>query len=252
MYGKLFSSMYDGTLASVGPWEALVVFQQLIILADIEGCVDMTPEAISRRTTIPLDIIHTGITALLAEDHASRSPAEGGRRIVPLSPAREWGWRIVNYQHYRKIRTADERREYMRNYQAVYRKQNKHEKPMQKQMQKYMQKNKKEELRTPIVPLQGTSEFDEFWKVYPRKIGKEAARKAWEKAKGKPAVGDILVAIEQQKQSEQWKKDGGQFIPHPATWLNQGRWADEPVESTGVHDPNGFLAGMKSFLERGT
>jgi hypothetical protein len=51
MYGKLFSQMYDGTLATKGPWQALVTFQQLIILADKHGIVDMTPEAIGRRTT---------------------------------------------------------------------------------------------------------------------------------------------------------------------------------------------------------
>ena len=54
MYGKLFVQMYEGTLASKGPWEALVTFQQLIILANRHGEVDMTPDAISRRTTIPL------------------------------------------------------------------------------------------------------------------------------------------------------------------------------------------------------
>ena len=56
--------MYDGTLATKGPWQALVTFQQLIILADRNGEVDMTPEAISRRTTIPLEIIEHGIKAL--------------------------------------------------------------------------------------------------------------------------------------------------------------------------------------------
>lgn len=111
--------------------------------------------------------------------------------------------------------------------------------------------NQKEELRTPIVPLQGTTTFDEFWKAYPKKVGKEAARKAWVKAKGKPSVLEIIAALDKQKNSEQWKRNSGQFIPNPATWLNQGRWADEVVESTGVCDPNGFLAGMQSFLERG-
>lgn len=117
MYGKLFAQMYDGTLATEGPWEALVTFQQFIILADKDGVVDMTSEAISRRTTIPFDIISTGIKALEQPDVASRSPDEEGRRIVRLSDGREWGWRIVNYIHYRNIRSQEERREYMRNYQ---------------------------------------------------------------------------------------------------------------------------------------
>lgn len=116
MYGKLFAQMYDGTLGTKGPWQALVTFQQLIILADASGCVDMTPEALSRRTTIPLDIIQTGIAELELPDPASRTPDEDGRRIVRLSDDRDWGWKIVNYEKYRKIRSEEERREYHRQY----------------------------------------------------------------------------------------------------------------------------------------
>lgn len=116
MYGKLFAQMYDGTLGTKGPWQALVTFQQLIILADKSGVVDMTPEAISRRTTIPLEIITNGIQTLLEPDAASRSPDEEGRRITRISESRDWGWRIVNYEHYRKIRSEEERREYHRQY----------------------------------------------------------------------------------------------------------------------------------------
>lgn len=118
MYGKLFSQMYDGTLATKGPWQALVTFQQLIILADKNGVVDMTAESVSRRTTIPLEIILEGIAALEQPDADSRTPALDGRRIVRLSETRSWGWQIVNHAHYRAIRSQEERREYMRKYQA--------------------------------------------------------------------------------------------------------------------------------------
>lgn len=117
MYGKLFAQMYDGTLGTKGPWQALVTFQQLVILADQQGVVDMTIEAIARRTTIPLEIITEGIQALEQPDPHSRSPALEGRRIERLNEDRDWGWHIVNYAHYRAIRTQDERREYMRTYQ---------------------------------------------------------------------------------------------------------------------------------------
>ena len=116
MYGKLFEQMYDGTLATKGPWEALVTFQQLIILADKDGNVDMTAEAISRRTTIPLTIIQEGLRGLILPDPQSRTPTEDGKRITPLSPDRDWGWHIVNYDHYRKIRSEEDRREYHRRY----------------------------------------------------------------------------------------------------------------------------------------
>lgn len=108
--------MYDGTLATKGPWQALVTFQQMIILADKNGVVDMTAEAISRHTTIPLEIISVGLEHLQKADPDSRSPDEDGRRIVLLSDHRAWGWRVVNYGHYRKIRSEEERREYHRQY----------------------------------------------------------------------------------------------------------------------------------------
>lgn len=100
----------------VGPWEALVTFQQMIILADQDGVVDMTPDALSRETTIPLEIISKGIEALESPDPESRTPDEEGRRIVRLSDNRSWGWQLVNYDHYRKLQTDEERRAYHRRY----------------------------------------------------------------------------------------------------------------------------------------
>lgn len=119
MYGKLFCQMYDGTLGTRGPWQALITFQQLVILADKHGVVDMTAEAIARRTTIPLDVIKIGIVELEQPDDASRTPDEDGRRIVRLAETRDWGWRIVNYIKYRTLRNEDERREYHRAYYQV-------------------------------------------------------------------------------------------------------------------------------------
>lgn len=67
--------------------------------------------------------------------------------------------------------------------------------------------------------------FDAFWAAYPKKVGKEAARKSF--AKVRVPVDQLISAVERQKCSEQWTKDGGRYIPNPATWLNQGRWEDE-------------------------
>lgn len=69
------------------------------------------------------------------------------------------------------------------------------------------------------------SGFDAFYQAYPKKVGKDDARKAWNKKK--PPLADVLKAIEQYKLTPQWNKDDGQFIPNPSTWLNQGRWKDE-------------------------
>ena len=66
---------------------------------------------------------------------------------------------------------------------------------------------------------------------YPRKKNKEQARKAFNKLKG-VKLQELLDAIERQKHSRDWTKDGGQYIPYPATWLNAGGWEDEVGESS--------------------
>ena len=69
--------------------------------------------------------------------------------------------------------------------------------------------------------------FDVFWANYPRKVGKEAARKAFSRLNmTNELLSQMLSAIKQQCASPQWTKDNGQYIPNPATWLNQGRWED--------------------------
>lgn len=73
--------------------------------------------------------------------------------------------------------------------------------------------------------------FDTFWREYPRKVGKGDARKKFAKALTKTSFDNIMAALRRVKASAQWTKDGGQFIPHPATWLNQERWDDEVGES---------------------
>jgi len=74
--------------------------------------------------------------------------------------------------------------------------------------------------------------FAQFWQAYPRKVGKQDAKKAF--AKIDVDIDVLLAALEKQKGSEQWQKDGGQFVPHPATWLNGRRWEDELTPYSGA------------------
>lgn len=75
--------------------------------------------------------------------------------------------------------------------------------------------------------------FTEFWQAYPRKVGKGAAQKAWDKLK--PDLDSVLAALAWQTKQDAWTKDGGQFIPHPGTYLNQRRWEDEkPLDNSNA------------------
>ena len=79
-----------------------------------------------------------------------------------------------------------------------------------------------------ITNINTIGDFELFWSIYPKKVGKDAARKAWIKIN--PDILEIERALTWQKQSNQWFEKGGQFIPNPSTYLNQGRWKDEPPE----------------------
>lgn len=77
--------------------------------------------------------------------------------------------------------------------------------------------------------------FAEFWAAYPKKVGKGAAEASWRKHR--PPLQTVLIAIKHASESDQWRKDSGQFIPNPATWLNQKRWEDGAQTSNGAKEP---------------
>lgn len=73
--------------------------------------------------------------------------------------------------------------------------------------------------------------FELFWKEYPKKISKQQAFKSFNKIDPDEELLEIMLnKIRLFKQTSDWLKDNGQFIPYPATWLNQVRWEDEIKE----------------------
>lgn len=69
--------------------------------------------------------------------------------------------------------------------------------------------------------------FEDFWKAYPRKVNKQGAYKAFKNIKHiEKILPDILADLEVKRNSKDWQKDNGQYIPHPTTYLHQERWND--------------------------
>jgi hypothetical protein len=112
MYAKVFAQIFDSSLRE--KWQAWVVFMALLVLADENDDVDMTPEALAARTGLPGSIVSEGLAWLEKPDPFSRSPECEGRRIIRLDDHRAWGWHIVNRRKYRAIRDNRERRDYFR------------------------------------------------------------------------------------------------------------------------------------------
>lgn len=112
-------------------------------------------------------------------------------------------------------------------------------KPSAKALANQEQEQEQEQKQnTPIPPSGVDVRFETFWSAYPRKVGKDAARKAFGKRKPDEALLRVMLeAVAVQAQSPTWTKDGGQFIPHPSTWLNEGRWQDESGPARSSDDP---------------
>lgn len=79
--------------------------------------------------------------------------------------------------------------------------------------------------------------FSDFWSAYPRKVGRQPASREWTKIKPDAAmVETIISALDIHKRSDQWQRDDGRFIPHPATWLRQRRWEDDVETAEEIDD----------------
>lgn len=99
----------------------------------------------------------------------------------------------------------------------------------------------------PVQPAPGASQastrqakpdalagFDEFYAAYPRRQKRAEAEKAWRKLSPSPGLRQMLMAaLAQHQLQDSWTKDGGQFVPLPASWLNARRWEDELEVATG-------------------
>ena len=86
----------------------------------------------------------------------------------------------------------------------------------------------KEEGKVKVI----SENFEKFWAEYPKKIGKKKAQQVFINLN--PNLEVVLSGLAKWKESKQWTKDDGQFIPHPTTWLNQERWNDEIEVKTKI------------------
>ncbi len=68
--------------------------------------------------------------------------------------------------------------------------------------------------------------FDRFWGLYPRRLARKDAEKAWNKIPPFKQI-DVLNALRNHVRLWETKGTEKQFIPYPASWLNGARWEDE-------------------------
>jgi phage replication O-like protein O len=92
-----------------------------------------------------------------------------------------------------------------------------------------------------------SNDFDRLWITYPKKVGKQAAIRAYRShIKQIPPIEQLLAIVDRQKQTDQWKRG---YIPNPATWINQGRWDDDITSMDGGQ--NGSTGTRKIYNRQG-
>ena len=93
----------------------------------------------------------------------------------------------------------------------------------------------RESKKTPSSKPAASTDFDTFWAEYPRKVGKIAGKKAFDKAIKLTTLEQLLQGVELLKRETAGKEL--EFIPHPASWLTAGRWDDEPSTKPAANSP---------------
>lgn len=166
-----------------------------------------TDEMISRNSNMPLDIVKEGLEKF---------------EELELIEIIDDITRLSNWSKWQAVDGLEKIKE-----------QNRERKAKERARKKALQESNK---KTEKEPSPMERRFAAFWAVYPKKVGKGAAEKSFAKYKPDDELTNRMIkAVQAARRSEQWQKDGGQYIPNPATWLNQKRWEDEIQPAAAPH-----------------
>lgn len=208
------------------------------------GWVDAAGVGIIARAGVPQDLGMQALKRLAAPDPESRSKAFDGRRLVRV----DGGYIVLNYIDYRErdYTSADRSRRYRERVASRRIVTPSHRDITQAEEAEIRRKEDQDlKIKIPRAPRSAAgkseppSEFLEFWLLYPKRLQKQAALKAW--LAQKPGLALVLSALEWQVHQPAWTKDAGQFIPYPASWLNGRRWEDEPFQPPSGPLPSVFV-----------
>lgn len=189
----LFSSLWDEST------ETRIVWITMLLMADEDGNVYESNEEIAQKARVSDVHVRDAINRLNKPDPASKNRVHDGRRLLLLEDC----VRIVNYRLYNHETMAKERlRERNRTAQAAFR-----------------------ERLVAKGDVSQSSGFDEFWKLYPRKLAKKHALIAYNRALKRVPHSDIMEGLA--RALKFWEGTEAEFIPHPTTWLNGDRWEDD-------------------------
>lgn len=185
----------------------------MLAMCDRNGVVEGTIPGLARIANVTVEECEAALARFKAPDRYSRSKEHEGRRIDEI----DGGWLLLNHAKYRSMRQAEDRREYQRDLMRGRR-----------AAAKAGEATGKQAPAARAAP----AGFDGFWAEYPKKVARLDAIKAFEKLK--LANGDLerlMAGLRAQKETLDWQREEGRYVPHAATWLGGKRWLDEPGQA---------------------
>jgi hypothetical protein len=235
-FTKLFSSIVHSTVWRE-PNHVRLAWITMLALADKNGVVEASIPGLADAARISIEECEDALERFQQPDKYSRSVEHEGRRIKPI----DGGWKLLNYEKYRgklreeklKEQNAERQRRYRQRGVTVT-----HSNAPVTQSDVTITRNAQSEAESEAESIEEKNtkkkkagygeDFERFWKAYPRKKAKGQAYRAWTKTKGnRPPLSELLEIVTRQANSPDWLRDGGQYIPYPATWLNGASWDDE-------------------------
>lgn len=264
-YTKLFHSILDSSIWQESH-QTRIVWVTMLAMADQHGEVQAAIPGLAKRAGVTIAEAEEAIATLSAPDSYSRTPDHEGRRIAKIDGGWEIlnhaKYRFAASLEDRKEKAAlrakrfrdknkpkeeqtcaTERDDALRvtldnasvtqsdDKQKQIQKQTQNTHPLTptggvpvEEPQKEEPKKRERKKRDPNSIPEG---FNEFWEIYPRKMAKGDAIKAWQQMDAMQHFQKIIEAVKASSKMEAWVKEGGRFIPFPATWLRAQRWEDE-------------------------
>ena len=231
-YTKLFSSIVTSTVWRE-PDHVRIVWVTMLALSDRWGVVEASVPGLADMARVSISQCQKALRVLSSPDKHSRTQENDGRRIREI----DGGWELLNHGKYRDKMSVDERRAY----NAMKQRESRAKRAVSLTVNDKSATSAHTEAEADpdtekIKPSRASRStevpdgFEDFWERYPRKTSKTVAIRAWSKLQPDAELREkMFTALEVHKKSRQWSKDGGEYIPYPASWINQKRWTDQVI-----------------------
>jgi len=253
MYARVYEQIFSSSIMEED-LETRYIWFCMLTLSDRDGFVDITIPAIARRINLQEEVVGKAIDKFMMPDPSSRTDTQEGRRLEKIRES--FGWKIINYIHYRDLRNEENRREYMREYMRDKRSVNK---KVNSNVNKLTVSTCKPPLATTATATATATatkdtmcvRFDAIWKTYPSRVGKKAAYKHFKiSVKTEEDYNNLQKALNNYKSSDRVKRG---ILQNGSTWFNNWKdWieyqeAKKKIETTEERDRRMYEEMKDSF-----